>query len=264
MAQIPVFRIHNQRIENDRFGAIAEHLQMRGKLIETEEALFMQDKQRALAYALPGSRFAGLLFFTNQSESIARPLDRADGIDEVEAWTDDFIKHFRLGPLESKDERIRVSLAIKARRTESAIEEGKEGERITRVPVKLDVVSDLRVNDYHVTGPRAKVRLVFKNAQAPISMHHAQWEKLEMFEERPMLDEDEARSKVADRLLARGKPAFKWQLVSMRLAYFAGEFKGGPDLLLPYYFAEVEFVNPKDELGRQGPRQLIQVPACNR
>ena len=52
-------------------------------------------------------------------------------------------------------------------------------------------------------------------------------------------------------------------MLSMRLAYFAGEYAGGADLLLPYYFAEVEFRNPKDrERKLQGPRQLVQ-SACS-
>ena len=53
-------------------------------------------------------------------------------------------------------------------------------------------------------------------------------------------------------------------MLSMRLAYFAGEYAGGADLLLPYYFAEVEFRNPKDrERKLQGPRPArSELPAA--
>ena len=66
MDEIPVFRIHTERIKKAKFEGIADYLGLRGKPVVTEDALFLQDRQRALAYAMPGSRFAGLLFFTEK------------------------------------------------------------------------------------------------------------------------------------------------------------------------------------------------------
>jgi len=169
-------------------------------------------------------------------------------------------KRFQLGLSESKNDQIKVSFSISARRTESAIEEGKE---IKQVPVKTDVVSAIRVNGYYVTGPRAKLRMVFKNAKSPAWIHYGLWEKLEIFETRPILTEDHAYRKISDQLSRRGETSRTWRLINNRLAYFADEFRGGPDLLLPYYFAEIEFRGPKDsEQTRQGSRQIMQIPAC--
>ena len=260
MAEIPVYRIHTEQLKKEKFAAIAEHLVLKGQVVATEEALFMRDKQRALAYALPGSRFAGLLFFTDQSQGIAAVDKSVPGTEEVETWTNEFLKRFQLIPGESKDDRIKLSFSIRALRTESAVEEGKE---VKRVPVKTDVASEIRVNDNYVTGPRAKLRLVFKNARRPVLMHRAIWERLEVFETRTMLTEDEAYRKISDQLSRRGEAQRNWRMINNRMAYFAGEFSGGPDLLLPYYFAEVEFHAPEDrEKTRQGPRQLIKIPAC--
>lgn len=53
------------------------------------------------------------------------------------------------------------------------------------------------------------------------------------------------------------------RLVSLRLVYWADEFKGGPDLLAPWYFAEIEHSDPR-YAGKepiQGPRQLLRIPA---
>jgi hypothetical protein len=259
MTEIPVFRIHTERIKKDKFSAVAEHLGLRGNVASTSEALFIQNKQRALAYAMPGSRFAGLLFFTDQSKGMATPIERAPSSEEVKAWTDEFLKRFQLGPRETTDKQIRVSFATKVFRTESAVEDGKG---VKRVPVKTDIVSDVRVNDHYVTGPRAKVRLVFKSAKAPVWIHRALWEKLEVFETRSILTENEVYRKVSDRMTRRGETHKRWRMISIRLTYFAGEYSGGPDLLLPYYFAEIELRDPKDqEWARQGPRQLIQIPA---
>ena len=261
MAEIPVFRIHTERIDKDRFLAVADHLGLRGDIVETEEALFVHDKQRALAYAQPGSRFGGLLFFTDQG--IAETVERPPAEAEAEGWTTEFFKRFQLGPRTSQDERVRVSTSLRVFRTESVIEEGQETTKIRRAPHKTELVSDIRVNEYYVTGPRAKFRAVFKSARRPAWMHRALWDKLEVFEMRPLLSEDEIYRRLSDRLSRRGESRRVWRMIGLRLAYFAGEFTGGPDLLLPYYFADVEFTNPKvRETTGQGPRQLIQIHAC--
>jgi hypothetical protein len=262
MKEIPVLRMYTKHIEKKTFVAIAEHLGLRGDPVATKEALFMQGKQSALAYAMPGSRFAGLLFFTDQSNGVGAPIERAPGKEAVETWTHAFLKRFELGPRESSAQEIRASYAMRVSLTESAIENDKKGKDVKHVPIKTDVIFDVQVNDLHVTGPRAKVRLTFKNAKAPVWIHRALWEAMEVFEARPMLTEDEVYRKVKDRLSRRGETMKMWQMLDIRLAYFAGEYSGGPDLLLPYYFAELEHRDPKDkERMRQGPRQLIHIPA---
>jgi hypothetical protein len=263
MPEIPVFRIHSERMQKDKFVAIAEHLGLRGEPMATEEALFLQTKQSALAYALPGSRFAGLLFFGDQSQGIAEPVERALSANNAEAWTNEFLRRFHLGARESEDSQVRVSFTMRAIRTDAATEQGEGGKEVRRSPVKTDVMADLRVNDRPVTGPRAKLRLTFKNPQAPVWMHRGLWERLEVFETRRMLTENEVYRRVSDRISPRGSARKSWSMLHVRLAYFAGEFNGGPDLLLPFYFAEVEFRDPKDGARtRQGPRQLLQIPAC--
>lgn len=260
MPEIPVFRIHTERLKKDRFEAVARHLGLRGNLVATEEALFMQDKERALAYAMPGSRFAGLLFFTDQSQGIADPIKRARATEQAEKWTNDFLKRFQLAPRDLANEKIKVSFTIRGLHSNSAVEDTKG---VRRVPLTTEIVSDLRVNNYHVTGPRAKLRLVFKSARAPVWLHRALWEKLEVFETRAMVTEDEVFRRISESMERRGETQRNWQMLSNHLAYFAGEFLGGPDLLLPYYFVEIELRDPRDrERARQGPRRMIQVPAC--
>lgn len=262
MSEIPIFRIRNERMDKAKFTAIAQHLGLRGEPVATDEALFLQDKTRAMAYAQPGSRFAGLLFFNDQSQGIAEPVDRVPGVDVIENWTADFLKRFHLGPGESKDERLRVAFTPRAVRIEAITEQGERRMDLKRTPLKTDIIADLRINDIDVAGPRGKVRMVFKNAKAPAMMHRALWETLEVFETRRLLTENDVYRIIGDRLTPRGATRKTWSLVRNRLAYFAGEFIGGPDLLLPYYFAEVEFRDPKDqERTRQGPRQLLQIPA---
>ena len=49
----------------------------------------------------------------------------------------------------------------------------------------------------------------------------------------------------------------------VKLVYFANEYNGGPDLLTPSYFVEVEFVDPRyaGKESIQGPRQVLRLPA---
>jgi len=263
MAEIPLFRIYTERMKKDKFVAIAAQLGLRGEPVATEEALFMHDKQRALAYAMPGSRFGGLLYFTDASQGIAAPSGRVPAGKAVEGWTGALLKRFQLLPPQSEDKQVRVSFASRVLRRESVVEEGQKAVKIRREPLTAEIAYDVRVNDHHVTGPRAKVRLTFKNPKGPAWINRGLWEKLDVFETRPLFSEDEVHRRLSDQLSGRGSARKAWRLIGMRLAYFAGEFCGGPDLLRPYYFAEVEFRDPKDEAGgRQGPRQIIQMPAC--
>src|SRR4029434_4721853 len=105
MPEIPVYRIHTDRMKKDKFAAIAEHLRVRGEVKAAPEALFIQDKERALAYALPGRRFARLLLFIDQSQGLGEPVDRTPGTAEAENWTRKFLQRFQLEPHESGNER---------------------------------------------------------------------------------------------------------------------------------------------------------------
>lgn len=265
MAEIPVFRMHAEEMKKEKFVAIAAHLGLRGDTVATHDAFFMQDKQRALAYAMPGARFAGLLFYTDASQGISPSAasSRAPSGKVAEDWSETFLKRFQLLPRASADSEVRTSFRNRSFMRESMVEEGDAGRKTRRVPLSAEVAVDVRANDIQVTGPRARVRMAFKAAKSPAWIHRGMWERLEVFERRPLFSEDDVFRRLSNRLSARGASERPWRLVGMRLAYFAGESCGGPDVLLPYYFAEVEFREPKREAqDRQGPRQLIQLPAC--
>ncbi len=262
MEEIEVFRIHTERMDRDKFVAIGGALGLKGDVVVTEEALFARDDVRALAYAQPGAKFAGLLFYTDQSQGLAEPVKEVPDPGKVDEWSRRFLDEFRLGPQDS-DDRVRVSFETRAVVGESRVEQGDGRRRRVRdVPVTTDLVSILQVNDRYVTGPRAKVRMTFKRPESPALIHRGLWEKLEVFESRPLLTEEEATDAVAGRLIKRGEGTRAWKLLNLRLAYFAGEYGGGPDLLVPYWFAEVEMGGAAGSDARlQPPRQLLQLKA---
>jgi hypothetical protein len=137
-----------------------------------------------------------------------------------------------------------------------------DGRERREVPVKADLVSRITVNDVPVTGPRAKVRMTFKTGAQPILLHRGLWERLEFAGELRVADEERVHAGVLDRLGDRRGGSPRSRILRTRLAYHAAEYTGGPDLLAPSYFVEVEHRAPGgDGQQRQQPRQVIRVPA---
>ena len=95
-------------------------------------------------------------------------------------------------------------------------------------------------------------------------VHAGFWERLSRHDERELVSEHDVasaiRARLADRRNCQARTA---KLVDLRLVYWAEEFTGGPDLLVPWYFGEVELTDPqytgKDPI--QGPRQVVRIPA---
>ncbi|MDX5399645.1 MAG: hypothetical protein LPK92_07975 [Actinomycetes bacterium] len=262
MEEIEVYRIRTERMDKDRFAAIGEALGLRGDVVATEEALGMHDGERALAWAQPGGRFAGLLFLTDQSQALGAPTKEVPDTGRAEEWAHAFLDEHRLEPRD-RDDHIRVSFEIRAHVTVARIEEGEgRRRRVRTVPARTDVVSHIEVNGHHVTGPRARVRLTFLAPGQPAWMHRGLWDTLEVFETRRFVGEEEAKEDLAARLASRGDREMRWHLRNLRLAYFAGEYEGGPDLLVPHWFAEIEMPGPRgSDPKAQGPRQLVQLDA---
>jgi hypothetical protein len=84
-----------------------------------------------------------------------------------------------------------------------------------------------------------------------------------VFEERELVPERDVAGALEERLAGRKGPKSANKVVDVKLAYWADEFKGGPDLLVPYYFIDVEFEDPAGrEAGiEEGPKQVFRVPA---
>ena len=105
--------------------------------------------------------------------------------------------------------------------------------------------------------------MVFKDDKRPIYMHRGLWDDLEPFEERDLMSESEAVEQVKDQLQRSRNSKTFFDISDVRLAYFATEYAGGPDLLEPYYFAELMYESPKGEMDGEmtGPRRVMHFPA---
>lgn len=260
MSSIFLYRMKTESMKTGKFAEIAGHLGIKAEPVESEEALAIHDSERALAYAQPTGKFAGLLFYIDQSRGYAQPVDTLIDSKSAERWAVDFLDRFSLVPKKVEDKGVQLSFEIYTYEDQSVAFDGKERRRIN---LKTEIGSKIELNSIRVIGPRAKVRMVFKDQASPISIHRGLWESLEVYEERELLREHDIHTALKEKLAKRRDSSAYYHVVDCKIAYSAQEFCGGPDILAPFYFIEVEFeaANAEKRGVTQGPRQIFMLPA---
>lgn len=260
MSNIHIYRIRPRRLKGETLSEMAKALNFEGKLIETEEAMAIQDSTRTLVYAQPGSKFGGLLFFTDQSSSLAGSVEKLVDRKNAQSWTNNFLKSFDLLPEKVTDELMKFNLKIRSYQTQAVTFGGKERKKST---IKTEIASNININDVPVVGPRAKIRMTFKDSDLPVFIHSGLWKAIEIHEERELIDKSKVLDTVKEKLTSRQDKRPRSEIKSVKLAYFAQEYNGGPDLLMPFYFVEIEQEDKnKEKLGiTNGIKQMIWIPA---
>lgn len=260
MATVTLFRMHHEPPTADAMGRIAHALELAGDPRESPEGIAVAGDRGVLAYAAPCTRLGGVLFYADPTASLAEPAERPVEPEAAKRWAEAFLERNELLPKRS-DEGPHVEVEIEAATTEAIVFDGKERRR---VPAKTDVTSRITIDGVPAVGPRAKVRMVFRDEARPVFIHRGLWDSLEKYEDRELIREHDAVATVGDLLRTRKDCRdVSHSVGDVRLAYFAREFAGAPDLLAPYYFVDVEFrnVDAKAAGEVQGPRQTIWFPA---
>jgi hypothetical protein len=258
---IHLFKRRTRSFDAKQFEGLARHLGIKGKSQNSDEALLHNGDARTLAYAQPCSRFAGLLFFVDQSVAWGEASGKVLSAKRAQAWSEELLDKFELRPRRPEDDRIRFEFGLEARETEAVVFDGKERRR---VKAKTDVVSQATLNGIPVVGPRAKARLVFKEDALPVMAHIGLWDSLTVHEERERVREHDVARVIGERLSERNRCEGKaYRLCDLRLVYMADEFHGGPDLLSPEYLVEIELQDPRHggENAPIPPRQVLRIPA---
>jgi hypothetical protein len=260
MATVTLYRMHHEPPSPAALQRIAKALGLDGEPKESPEGTAVAGDRGVLAHSAPCTRLGGTLFFTDPSASLAEPAKRPVDPAAAKKWADAFLESNGLLP-KPTDSGHDAKIEISAATTEAVVFDGKER---TRVPAKTDVTSRITLDDIEVIGPRAKVRMVFKDDKRPIFIHRGLWDALEPYEDRELVRSHDAASTV-DGILANRKDCgdVGHAVGEVKLAYFAREFAGAPDLLAPYYFVEVEFKNVDGRAAGEvsGPRQVVWFPA---
>lgn len=260
MSKIFLYKIKPKRMKLQEFLGITQTLGVEEEPVETDEALAVHNSTCALVYAQPGTKFGGLLFYTDQSQSMGGISEKLLDVKRAKRWADEFLKEFDLIPRKSEDERIDFHFETSSYVTEAITFDGKERRRDK---AKTEIASKISLNGITVTGARAKVRMVFKDQEKPMVIHRGLWENIEVYEERELVREHDIIKTVKEKLDKRSNCKSINNTVDIKLAYLAAEFEGEPDLLAPYYFIDVEFEDKNaHEVGiEQGPRQVFWLPA---
>jgi hypothetical protein len=261
MASITLFRMRPAQLKSDALMKIARHLGIEAKPQEVDEGIAMSNEKQALVYSRSCAKFSGVLFFIDQMQNLAEPVKKPLEEKKAKGWADDFLKNFNLLPKPSEDKRIQLKLDTASFRTDGIVFDGKERKR---VPIKTEIASDISLNSIQVVGPRAKIRMIFKEMERPAFIHRGLWESLEIYEERELVREHDAVEAVREKLARRSRCGEAYyDITEVRLAYFAREFQGGPDLLAPYYFVEVEHRDEKLQAppNAQQPKHVVWFPA---
>jgi hypothetical protein len=266
MKTLQAFRQRVKRMDKDGIARLAEELGVNGEVIATEDAIAVVGKGdgdgggRMLAYAQPGGRFAGLMMYADRSEAVGEVLARKPSGSRAQRWAERFFEKHGLMPVATREDDVDTTLEFETTVPRAVVFDGRERKEVA---TRLDVAARISVNGIPVTGPRAKMRMGFRSADRPFAMHRGMWEKLEVFEERAAVSEDEAVRLALERVRDRGEGRAMQRLHNVRMAYWAKEYEGGAYLLEPWYFVEVEFEDraAKAQGIDQGPRQVFTVPA---
>jgi hypothetical protein len=260
MAGIFLYKMKTENMKEDKFVEIGRQFEIKGKPVATEESLAIHDSKHALAYAQPGGKFAGLLFYVDQSHGQAEPVEKVIDSKNAERWAVDFLNKFGLAPKKLDNDKIRLVFEIITYEDQAVSFDGKERRKLN---LKTEIGSKIEINGVPVLGPRATVRMVFKDRAEPVSIHRGLWESIEVYEERELVREHDVFTAVKENLSRRQDCKVYYDVVDCRMAYFAREFFGGPDILAPFYFLEVEYeAADADKRDRtQGPRQILMFPA---
>lgn len=262
MSKVLLYKTKAKKMKAEEFAKIAQTLGIKAKTVETDEAIAVHDETKALVYAQPGAKFSGVLFYTDQAKSMGEIAEKVLDMKRAKSWCDEFLKGFSLVPPRAKDKKIDFRFETKSYINEAVTFDGKERRK---QKAKTEIASKIALNGIAVTGPRAKVRMSFQDQEVPIMIHRGLWESIEVHEERELVREHDVARTVKDKLAERNKCNCKdaSRIIDIKLSYLAAEYTGGPDVLAPYYFVEVEFEDKRArEVGiEQGPRQAFWVPA---
>jgi hypothetical protein len=254
MNNINIYRYHPKRMNEDQFHSIAHDLRLKGEFKQGEEGMVLYNDNQILTWSQPNAKLGGVLYYANRSHSLSGPAGKLPKVDVVREYMNGFLERSHLMPERDKEE---VSVKLEARTTEGMIEKGEKGE-VRRVPLRVDVSSHIRLGDIPVVGPRAKIRAAFSSAR-PHFMHIGLWEKVDMYKTGEIIPK-ERLMQIIEESARRREKKIEFKVQDIKLAYWAGEYQGGADILEPCYFVEIEHIyseRRKDKEGT-GPKQVLK------
>lgn len=257
MSKINIFRYRPKQMEKDLFFNIAENLRLKGEFKQGDEGMVIHNDHQVMTWSQPSAKFGGVLFFVDRNRSLAKPAKELAKVDTIKEYMNGFLKKSQLMPDSGKFD---ISVKLEAKVTEAMMETGKEKE-IKRIPMRVDVYSDIQLDGLSVMGPRAKIRAAF-DGETPQFLHIGLWETVEVYKTGELIPKDHLL-KIIDEKTKRRERKIDLRVQDTKLAFWAGEYCGGADILEPYYFVEIEHLGPNIRRGEEdaGPKQVMRILA---
>ncbi|ROS27935.1 hypothetical protein [Cellulomonas sp. PhB150] len=258
MTTMTVARVRPTTLDDERIHALAETISLRGEVLRTDEAVALVGPDGAVVHGQPGNRMGGLTNLVDNRRGIADLPPETDQrrlipAEKAAAIVAELTETLRLGPTTAGG--LKLDVRVDARVTQGVTFDGKERRSFD---AKTDVRTRVHLDGVPLSGPRAGVAATFLDDASPVLLAVTTWDAVEAFDEVEVLEKDE----VVENLLAAAKGrrrATPVEVVSASLAYWAGPYEGGADLLEPVWFVEVAHAPAKGE--EAGPRQLVKVAA---
>jgi hypothetical protein len=239
----------------DLFRTIAQDLRLDGELTQGDGGMVLHNKRQILTWSQPNAKFGGLLFYVDRDLSLAEPAKELPSVDSIKRYMNGFLERSSLMPIHGKHD---VSVKLEAKVTQAMMETAEKGE-VERVPMRVDVFSHIQLDGLPVVGPRAKVRAAFGDAETPQFLHAGLWKTVEVYRTGELIPRERLLKIIDERAMGREKK-IELRVHDITLAYWAREYRGGADILEPYYFVEIEHLESDQRLGEKdsGPRQVLE------
>ena len=261
---IVIPRMRPTTFDSDRLRGLAERLQLSGELLEHEEAVAIASEKHTVVHGQPGTRMGGLTTALDHTRGIAP--DAGDGPegtprkvvdpDRAVALVAELLDAFALGTVRTESQ-LDLDWKLVGAVTEGVRFDGKER---VRFPVKADVRARVTLDGIPVSGPRSGASAVFTDGDAPLRLLVTTWDSVDRYDERRLISSDEAVGTLLAGRDKRGPRPGPVEVVSATLGYWAGEYGGGADVLVPSWF--VELVHTAEQRSGSAPRQLVRLPAA--
>jgi hypothetical protein len=251
---IGVFHRQTRWLGHGDIQRLAAAVGIEGRLVESDDRLLVGDGDRSLAYLQPPARLAGQLLLSDRTPAagvaVRPPLDAGHAARSARQLLE------RWGFPPAGTSGGPTNLDLEATGSAATARDTGDGQRAPAGGAFTKVVGRIRLDGLPVVGPRGEVRLTFGAEARPRKVCVALWESLRLHEERQLVSPHEALHTAVGRLLgradARGRTV---EVREIRLVYFADEYRGGADLLVPEYLVAVELG------GDARSRQILRVPA---
>lgn len=255
MARIAIARVRPAKLDIDRLARLAERFRIDGEPVESEEAIVISGRSGAVVHGQPANRMGGVTTAVDLTRGVATSEGEPLPVEKAVPLATEVMESHGLGAVGTRSE-LDLDWQIDARVTEAVTFDGKERRRH---PIKTDVRARVVLNEVPVSGPRTGASLTFTDHEVPLRMMVTTWQDLEVYGERELVEREEALEELLSAARHRDGRSEAFEVLSATLAYWAGPYTGGADLLEPSWFVEVAHTG--DGIGDQVPKQLLRLPA---